>query len=114
MLVLMLAQVGLGLLVTDIDGLESGPLSHLVSFDTSRVLAERHEQLFDVLLWFLGLHVAAVMFYVTVRRADLLRAIFSGRTARVGAGTGMERVPIWRVWPGIGLAAAMVWLIARG
>ncbi len=33
MMTLMLAQVLIGLFVSDVDGLESGPLSHLVSFD---------------------------------------------------------------------------------
>jgi cytochrome b len=113
MLVLMSAQVGLGLFVTDIDGLESGPLSHLVSFDASRTLAERHDQVFDVLLAFLGLHVAAVLFYVAVRRDDLLRAIFSGRKGRPAGSTSMVRVPAWRIWPGVALAAVVVWWIAR-
>ena len=61
MLVLMSVQVGLGLFVTDVDGLESGPLSHLVSFETGRTLAEWHEETFDVLLAFLGLQVSRVM-----------------------------------------------------
>jgi cytochrome b len=114
MLILLLTQVGLGLFVTDIDGLESGPLSHLVSFDASRVLAARHEQVFDILLGFLGLHIAAVLFYFLVRRDDLLKAIISGRKARPHGSTGMVRVPAWRIWPGIGLALAVVWWIARG
>ena len=95
------------------DGLESGPLSHLVSFEASRALAERHEQLFDVLLAFLGLHIAAVLFYFLVRRDDLLAAIFSGRKARPPGSAGMVRVAMWRIWPGVGLAVLVVWAIAR-
>src|SRR5688572_22217569 len=34
LLLAMIVQVSLGLFATDIDGIESGPLSHLVSFDT--------------------------------------------------------------------------------
>ena len=37
-LLLLAAQVTLGLFAVDIDGLESGPLSHLVDFDTGRRL----------------------------------------------------------------------------
>ena len=114
MLMLMATQVGLGLFVTDVDGLESGPLSYLVSFDTSRTLAEIHEQLFDVLLAFLGLHIAAVLFYFAVRRDDLVKAIFSGRKSRPVGTAPMTRVPAWRIWPGVALAAVVVWWIARG
>ena len=41
MILVMLVQVGLGLFASDIDGLESGPLSHLVDFDASRAAAWR-------------------------------------------------------------------------
>src|SRR4029450_12921303 len=51
LLLTMIVQVTLGLFATDIDGLECGPLSHLVSFDAGRALAEAHEVSFDVLLW---------------------------------------------------------------
>lgn len=46
MLAVMLVQVGLGLFASDLDGLESGPLSHLVSFEASRAAAELHETVF--------------------------------------------------------------------
>src|SRR6266436_139168 len=39
---LLLGQVVLGLFCVDVDGLESGPLSHWVSFETARTCARLH------------------------------------------------------------------------
>ena len=41
MLLLLCVQVGLGLFVSDEDGLNTGPLSHLISYDGARTLAHR-------------------------------------------------------------------------
>src|SRR5688500_6664895 len=64
LLLAMLVQVTLGLFATDIDGLESGPLSHLVSFDSGRAFAEAHELSFDILLVLIGVHVGAILFHL--------------------------------------------------
>lgn len=113
MLSLMVGQVILGLFVTDVDGLESGPLSHWVSFDTGRRCAEIHELVFDVLLWFIGLHVAAICFYFFYRRDDLVSAMWSGRKRTRGEVPALSDVSTWRIWPGIALACLVVWLIVR-
>ena len=63
LLLLLAVQVGLGLFASDDDGLYQGPLSHHVSYDASETLAERHETMFNVLLVFIGLHLAAILFY---------------------------------------------------
>jgi cytochrome b len=110
----LLAQVSLGLFVTDVDGLESGPLSHLVSFDTSRALAEAHETMFDVLLALAALHVAAILFYLVYDRNNLTAAMLTGRKHSAADGSGMEPAPAWRLWTGLGLAALTVWLVIRG
>jgi cytochrome b len=111
MLTLMLAQVVIGLFVSDVDGLESGPLSHLVSFDTSRTLAEIHEIVFNVILTLVALHVAAILFYLLVKRDNLVSAMLTGKrsNARMMA---MTPVPAWRVIPGVVLASSIVWWVA--
>src|SRR5688572_27938897 len=43
LLLLLLTQISLGLFAVDVDGLESGPLSHYVSFEAGRACAEWHE-----------------------------------------------------------------------
>ena len=112
MLTLMLAQVLIGLFVSDVDGLESGPLSHLVSFEASRTLAEIHEIVFNVLLGLVTLHVAAILFYLFAKRDNLIVAMLTGkrRSAKMAA---MTPVPAWRVIPGIALAASVVWWVAN-
>jgi len=108
LLTLMLSQVGIGLFVSDVDGIESGPLSHLVSFDTSRTLADIHEVVFNVILTFVGLHIAAILFYLLVKKDNLLVAMLTGHRRNVPV-KPMLPVPAWRILPGIVLASGVVW-----
>ena len=74
-------QVGLGLFAADEDGLESGPLAHLVEAETAEEVAELHETSFDVLKWLIVLHVAAILYYLLVRRKNLVGPMVSGAAA---------------------------------
>ena len=58
--------------------LYQGPLSHHVSFETAETLAERHETMFNVLLVFIGLHLAAILFYALVKRDNLIAPMITG------------------------------------
>ena len=111
MLTLMVTQVSLGLFVSDVDGIESGPLSHWVSFDTSRTLAEAHEIVFNLILTLIGVHIAAILFYLLVKRDNLVGAMVTG-TRRSPRFVGMRTVPAWRVIPGLVLASGVVWWVA--
>ena len=84
MLLLLLVQTGLGLFASDEDGFDAGPLAHLVSLETSQRLLENHETLFNILLGLIGLHIAAVLYYLLVRRQNLVTPMISG------AGEGAE------------------------
>lgn len=112
MLAVMLLQVGLGLFATDIDGLESGPLSHWVSFDTGRAFTAAHELVFDGFMVLVALHVAAILFHVLFERNNLLVAMLSGRKRTAGELPAMRQVPAWRAWVGVALAVFLMWLIA--
>lgn len=76
----MILQTLLGLFAVDIDGLESGPLSHLVSFDVGRLAARGHHFIFDILLGLIGLHVAAIAFYLLYKKENLTTAMITGKT----------------------------------
>ena len=78
MLGLLSLQVGLGLFATDDDGLEEGPLAHLISLDAAEEVADLHEDLFDVLLVLIGVHVAAILFYALVQRKNLVGPMIGG------------------------------------
>lgn len=75
-------QVGTGLFAVDVDGLESGPLGVLVSFDTGRWSAEIHEQSFDILVAFIVLHIAAIIIYRFILKDDLIKPMVTGRRPR--------------------------------
>src|SRR5688572_9427395 len=72
LLALLAAQIVLGLFAVDVDGIESGPLSTYVSFEVGRLAAKWHHRMFDALTWLIGLHVAAVLFYVLVKKQNLI------------------------------------------
>jgi len=77
------AQVGLGLFATDTDGLESGPLSRYVSYEFSRAAGELHEDAFNILLLLIILHVAAIAFYLVVKRINLIGPMVTGSWSKM-------------------------------
>jgi cytochrome b len=112
-LIFLVAQVSLGLFAVDIDGLESGPLSHLVEFETGRLAAEWHELTFRVLQVLVVLHVAAVVFYLVWKRQNLITAMITGRRA-FAADPGLKFAPWWSLAIGAAIAVAVAWLISKG
>ena len=107
LLLLLCVQVGLGLFASDEDGLHSGPLAHLISFEASTTLGERHHQMFDVLLVFIGIHLAAIVYYWAVKRDNLVAPMVTGgRDAREGE-SAMVEAPARRFYIAAGLAAAL-------
>ena len=111
---LLLAQVLLGLVSVDTDAIESGPLAHLVSFETGRQAAWLHGQIFQVLKILVAIHLAAVLYYQLVKRIDLIGPMI----------TGIKRLPITTrrpvriVSPLIALGifavvAGLVWLLVN-
>jgi cytochrome b len=112
LLLLLILQIGLGLFAVDVDGIESGPLSHLVSFDTGRACAELHEDVFDVLLGFIALHIAAVLFYLLYRKENLITPMINGkRHVDDPSDIAPVRISAIRLAIGIVIAAGTVWAI---
>ncbi len=107
------AQIVLGLFAIDEDGLESGPLSYLVSFDTARALALVHHKLFWVIVALAALHICAILFYLT-RGKNLAPAMVTG-SARVEADIEAPAIaPLWRAIVAAIVAAAIAWFVASG
>jgi cytochrome b len=115
LLTLLLMQVLLGLFAVDVDGIESGPLSHLVSFEAGRASAEWHEACFNVLLAFIALHLAAIVFYLLYKRDNLIAPMITGYR-RPAAGSSNEVVfASWgKALVGVALAVVVTWGVARG
>ena len=74
-------QVATGLFNSDDDGLVEGPLAPLVSYDFAEAAHDVHEVVFNVLLVFIGLHVAAILFYRLFLGKKLVGPMITGRAA---------------------------------
>jgi cytochrome b len=115
LLVLVLAQVGLGLFSVDVDGIESGPLALFISFEAGRVAAKIHHWNFYALLALIGLHLVAVAFYVIAKRQQLIGPMITGR--RDFPEDVVEEAtlaPWWRLVVGMVVAALIVWAVSIG
>jgi len=110
LLLLLVVQVVLGLFAVDTDYLDPGPLSFLISSDLGLTLAEVHELTFNVLLGFIVLHLLAVLYYVFVKRNNIVAAMIGGwkRFPRVGAPVLAFATPV-RLIIGIVLALAIAY-----
>lgn len=112
MLLVLAVQVGLGLFATDEDGLNSGPLSHLISYDSARILAHRHETFFYILLGLIALHLGAVLYYWLVGRDNLVAPMITGRRAAGADGAEMIGAPLWRLMLAAILAVVLAYIVA--
>lgn len=73
LLALMLSQTILGLFAVETDGFDGGPFSEVIDYDLSLKISELHQLNFDILLFFVGLHLVAIAFYQLVLKQKLLQ-----------------------------------------
>jgi cytochrome b len=106
-------QIVTGLLGSDEDGFEGGPLSHLVDYDVSRQMVEIHEAAFRVLQALIVLHIAAVLFYLVYKRTNLISPMISGKKV-FPEDPGLAGAPLWRFVLGAALAGAVAWWVSKG
>lgn len=79
LLALLIFQTVTGLLSSDIDSfLFDGPLVHLVGSELSEEITIIHKLFVNILLGFIAMHVAAVLFYWLVKKTNLIRPMFTG------------------------------------
>ncbi len=90
-----LIQVVLGLFTEDVDGLASGPLSYLVSYDTARLAAEVHEEFFSVLMLLVTLHIVFIFYYLFYKRENLIKPMLTGVKANIDS-SDLVQAPLWR------------------
>ena len=111
---LLVLQVSLGLIAVDEDGIVSGPLADYVSFATSEAARDLHEDVFEILLVFIGLHVAAALFYLIAKRDNLIAPMVSGRKQLPDGTTPPRFAPAWRALVGLALASGLAFWVAQG
>lgn len=114
MILVLAVQVTLGLFAVDIDGIESGPLSDLVDFDTGRAMAEAHELSFRVLQGLIVLHLAAIAYYRFWKNENLVAAMITGRRRFESAVVPLKSAPLWSLAVGVALAVAVAYAAAKG
>jgi cytochrome b len=110
---LMIAQVIVGLFTQDVDGIESGPLTYLVSYETADAARHWHDLLFDVLLGFIALHLAAIAFYQLVKRDNLVGPMLTGRK-RMTVSMPPSFAPWWRILVGAAISAGLAYWVSLG
>ncbi|ATW03558.1 cytochrome b/b6 domain-containing protein [Sphingorhabdus sp. YGSMI21] len=116
LLLALATQIATGLFSVDVDGLESGPLAVLVSFDTGRQLAEIHELNFNLLAVLIGLHVAAIAVYHFVLKANLVGPMVTGHRPRSdfdGQALPENKMRLFPIMTAIILSAACVIAISE-
>ena len=89
-----------------------GPLAHLVSEDVSEAAHDLHEIAFNILLAFIGLHLAALIFYRLVLGKKLVGPMLTG-SGDFPAGTeAMRPAPWWRLLFCLLVAVALTsWIV---
>ncbi|MFK4873532.1 cytochrome b/b6 domain-containing protein [Novosphingobium sp. ZW T3_23] len=115
MLLALTVQITSGLFATDVDGLDSGPLSFLLSFDQARLAAKIHAYSFNVLLGLIALHIAAIVFYLVFARRNLVGPMISGRTRHAPrqGGKMVAAGPI-RFAAAAAIAVVLAWQVGKG
>ena len=116
LLLAIIVQVGLGLFATDTDGLFAGPLNRHIDYGAAKDVTDLHEDFFNVLLALILLHLAAIAFYLVVKRINLIGPMLTGKRRGenlTGPAHGIEQIPLWRLAIGLALAFGFVWFVAR-
>ena len=115
MLAMLLAQAALGLFAND-QVMSTGPLFGYVSAETSDRLTSLHKQLFDVIVVAIAAHVAAALFYLWVRRENLILPMITGRKPGDLLPPGASDIGSSRTLLAVGIAAALgalLWWVVK-
>jgi len=114
LLLVLLTQASIGLFAQDVDGIESGPLSYLVDYDTADLAREIHHAMFNVILGLVALHVVAILFYLIVKRQNLITPMITG-TKRFATTVVAPRIaPLWLAGVAAAVSAGVAWWISKG
>jgi cytochrome b len=108
---LVAAEVGLGLFASDEDGFLTGPFAAFVGDETAERLTGVHEELFDYLVVMVAIHVAAILWYLVVRRKNLLRPMITGTGDAPAATEPMRPAGAGRLLAAAAIAAAVVYVV---
>ena len=115
MLLMVGAQATTGLFLIDNTEVWTAPYYPAVSGETASLLGKFHHLNFDVLLWVIGLHVLAIIYYRVYKRQSLVLPMITGRKLAqlVPAQQAIESSQLLKAIIVAALCAgAVYWLIA--
>ena len=103
-----------GLFAND-DMFSEGPLAHYISERLSDLATAWHESSFNLLLSLVALHIAAIGFYLLVKKENLIRPMLTGiKTLPQGARKPeLHTRSVWRALLILGCASGAVWMLVR-
>ena len=110
---LLLLQIVLGLFAVDVDGIESGPMSLYVSFETGRACAEWHDVVFNVLLALVALHIVAVLYYLLFKRQNLVGAMLTGKRNFEADVAPLTSASVTRLIIGLSLSGVITYAVSK-
>jgi len=115
MLLMLVTQVVTGLFAVDVDGIDSGYLSHLVSFSEGRLASDIHEISFNILLALISLHVLTILFYLVVRRRNLIGPMVTGADHQLDTAKGaLTHAGLGPFLVSAALAGGIAWWVSKG
>ena len=94
--------------------LEAGPLYGYVEGATSDRLTTLHKQLFDLIVLAIAIHVGAALYYLWVRRENLILPMITGRKPGSSLPAGAEGISRSRTLLAIAILAvtgALLWWV---
>lgn len=111
LLLLILGQGSLGLFTSD-DIFVDGPLVFLASSDWVSFAGSLHRIGFWVIVGFVSLHILAALFYVFVKRENLVRAMVNGRkpVKQAPSAAQLQKAPLHRALFLLLFSAGVIWL----
>ena len=112
LLALLALQAVAGLLAND-DIVNAGPLYGYVDDARSDALSSLHRRLADWILVAVGVHVAAVLGYLHLRRENLVRPMLSGYRAGVPPEAEIAGHRGWLALVLVALAAGLLWWLVQ-
>ena len=114
LLALLLLQAATGLFAND-EIMHMGPFYGWIAPELSNRITSLHRASSEWLLVLIGLHIAAVAFYVRVRRQPLVNALITGRkpAADVPAGEAITGSRVLLAWTIVAVLAIVLALAVR-